>query len=1103
VESLQSGTELPTVPRPEVTQDYPTTTPAANGQTSKAAADNVASIGNIGRFELKQVLGSGGFGMVYRAYDPVLGRQVALKLPHFTGDDKNKIRRFISEAKSAARLRHPNIVAVFDAGQTPEGEYFIASEFIDGAPLSDFVGDVDSSLDVTAKVELIKQLALALAYAHGEGVIHRDVKPANVLVDSKHRGPQLADFGLAKQLDVKSSLQTQDGSVLGTPAYMAPEQARGQVAAVGPASDQYSLGVVLYELLTGSRPFVGAPHEVLVAVAGQREAQDVRTLNSSLPEDLAAVCMKAISKRIDDRYASCGEFAADLQRWLSDRPVAALPINDATRFWRWTRREPVLARLVTGVIVLSVVSTLTAFGLFAAQRTVRRALSTETELRTAAETAAEDAKRERNIAQDERATAEQERRKTTEALTRETALAEKLRNEGYFSQIEIARRALEQGDGSAADSALSACPESLRGFEWKWLDSQWKESQPTNGISTGEYSPTCVQVSPDGNHLFFAALNGEATVQHRSNTPAKQTTLVKNRLTISSAVDWEHHLAYAGTSKGEVVAWDFESGAVTRVAELSGAITALALSPTTEELAIATGTEEVVFWSPPQKKETARVKVLASNGTWWRYANPGQAEVSMRGAMSLCYSPDGKLIAAGTSNNEIYIVDRGTLSLGEPIKAHAIMPWGRGVMSLAFLSSGKKLVSGGRDYSIRVWGLDGKTLDQQFLGHTGAVIGLAASKTGDRFASASIDGTVRIWSQDGIVGIPRSHTYSLCALAADSDLNRIVAGSFNNQVKEWSSSNTRTSTQIESHKLRNRAWRHTQVRGIAFLKPLGPNDLCSIASDWNMVFYSGHPCRKTETLRLPAEGMMDIAVSPTRKKIALIDTDFVFHLGEINATQSHWRTPEEIKKFASNGKLRCCALHPTTDSIFLEFHNGTVLELSGDGERVLRQVRQPQSGKSGQRSLAVTPELLLLMDPEGRLSATQLSDNSEVAATMINADSAPQYFARDKIVVCSDFRKIAVIRGNQISIHELPSLNLISQLTSTGYGTDACFDQVGRRIVTTGRDGMLKLWDSARGRLLVSIQVSRLPVVAAAFADNDNAVIAGGEGGVVHVYEAN
>jgi hypothetical protein len=288
----------------------------------------------IGRFVVRAHLGAGGYGDVYRAHDPRLDRDVALKVPRpGVLNTPARVERFLREAKAAARLSHPGIVPVHEAGQ--EGEvYYIASAFIPGRTLADALRD--GPFEARRAARVVADLAEALAHAHGQGIVHRDVKPANVLLDEQGH-PHLTDFGLAHRQELAGQL-TQDGAIVGTPAYMAPEHARGGAAEAQPASDQYSLGVVLYELLTGRRPFAGGPGEMLFH-ALHTEPPPPRRFNPEVPADLETVCLKALAKDPAGRYAGCRELADDLRRWLAGEPVQARPPGPAERWLRWCRRE--------------------------------------------------------------------------------------------------------------------------------------------------------------------------------------------------------------------------------------------------------------------------------------------------------------------------------------------------------------------------------------------------------------------------------------------------------------------------------------------------------------------------------------------------------------------------------------------------------------------------------------------------------------------------------------------------------------------------------------------------------------------------------------------
>ncbi|MCA9053534.1 MAG: serine/threonine protein kinase, partial [Planctomycetaceae bacterium] len=285
------------------------TEPAGETQPAAVGSSVIRCPGRFGRFELQRPLGTGGFGTVFLAQDTQLGRQVALKIPKVSEGN----RRFLAEARAAAKLEHPNIVAVHDSG-TIEGNLFIVCRFVDGEDLSSFVKHHPHSL--RQLVTWIRDAARALAHAHSQGVIHRDIKPGNLLI-SRDGQVYVADFGLARRVEDSSSL-TADGTVLGTPAYMAPEQAAGRTTDIGTHSDQYSLGVVLYELLTGRRPFLGNVREVLQKVI-HTPAPPPRMLHPKVPVELEAICLRAMAKDPNARYPSMGAFADDLDRWLQLR----------------------------------------------------------------------------------------------------------------------------------------------------------------------------------------------------------------------------------------------------------------------------------------------------------------------------------------------------------------------------------------------------------------------------------------------------------------------------------------------------------------------------------------------------------------------------------------------------------------------------------------------------------------------------------------------------------------------------------------------------------------------------------------------------------------
>lgn len=352
----------------------------------------------IGRFLIRQKLGQGAFGAVYRAYDPQLDREVAIKIPHAALlTSPEVIQRFLREAKAAARLNHPHIVPVYDAGQDGD-QHYIGAAFVDGRPLSDLLTTYRDNF--RGIVELVQKLAGALEYAHSQGVVHRDVKPQNVMIDQSGE-PYLLDFGLAEIGDTAQKL-THDGAVIGTPAYMSPEQASGKLAQVNAATDQYSLGIVFYELLTGQTPFSGSPQIVIFNLLNRTVGRP-RQLNPNIPPDLETICLKTLSREPENRYQSIGDMAVDLGCWLDDEPIRARRTGSWEHFRRWCRRNPAVAALTCAVVAVTAIGFVaTAAALVRAEAAHRESL----QVLEIAKREAERADRERARADDRASVAE-------------------------------------------------------------------------------------------------------------------------------------------------------------------------------------------------------------------------------------------------------------------------------------------------------------------------------------------------------------------------------------------------------------------------------------------------------------------------------------------------------------------------------------------------------------------------------------------------------------------------------------------------------------------------------------------------------------------------
>ncbi len=603
----------------------------------------------LGRFEVLDAVGQGTFGTVNKARDPELDRTVAVKVPR-AGNlaGPQEMDRFLREARSVAQLRHPSIVTVHEVGQS-EGVPYLVSDFVQGITLADLMTARRPGFREAA--ELVAVVAEALQYAHERGVVHRDVKPPNVMIGEDGR-PCVMDFGLAKR-DAGEITMTIEGQVLGTPAYMSPEQARGDAHKVDGRSDVYSLGVLLYELLTGELPFRGNRTMLLHQVLHD-DPRPPRRLNDKIPRDLETVCLKAMAKEPPRRYLSAADLAADLRRWLNGEPIQARPVGPLERAARWARRRPAAAAALALSMAAALATAAAVVGLVYSGW-LAEAYRAEVEARAEAEKAQQQA---------EAATRgeEEQRRKAEENLARAEYGV-------YVNRLLVAGRALQEKDFHRARVVLEACRPDLRRWEWYCL---YNEAQPEVLVLPEGGLPA---FSPDGRRLATA---GQGGVKVWGVASGQQLFAIKNAGALECQTFSPDGRCLATGGQGGVKVWDAASG--DELLTLKGHVVGhLAFSPDGRRLAAA-GEGGVKVWDAATGQE-----LLTWNVPNLKIGREEEAGV----AFGVAFSPDGQSLATG-GVGFIKILDAAT---GRELPTP---PGSVGILGgICFSPDGRRLAAGG------------------------------------------------------------------------------------------------------------------------------------------------------------------------------------------------------------------------------------------------------------------------------------------------------------------------------------------------------------------------------------------------------------------------